>query len=162
MVVVLDANCFIYAIDPGSAHYPALTKLLSESRSGRVSIRVSRHTLEELSEKPDAALALAMEFEPLPYWPIGTIKELVGEIQDLSGTWEDARRNEASQQEMHTLAKAGISIRDRGAYLDAVRSGADAFVTYDRSFVKEGKPQVEQTFGIPIVSAEVLLERLGL
>jgi len=162
MTVALDTMCFIYAVDPQSPHHAALRKLLSESSSGKISIKVSRHTLMELSRKPDSALALAQGVEPLPYWPIGTIAELVRQIRDLSGTWHDASQNEMLQQRMQTLAKAGISIHDKGAYLDAVLSRVDVFVTYDCDFIKEGQSKVEETFGVPILSAEALVERLRL
>jgi hypothetical protein len=56
-------------------------------------------------------------------------------IEQLAGTWEDAKRNEQIQQELEQLAKSGNDIPDRGAYLDALRAGADAFVTSDKQLV---------------------------
>ncbi len=131
----------------------ALEVIFSARESGKIEIMVSRHSLDELSRKPDDAYELAKAAEILPYWPIGSIAELVGSIADLSGTWEDARRNEDIQQELKNLAKSRNDIRDRGAYIDALLAKADAFVTSDQHFVASRPARsIEKRFGLRVLT----------
>lgn len=97
----------------------------------------------------------------LPYWPIGTIAEQVATIDQLTGTWEDAKRNEQVQIELERLAKSGNDIRDRGAFLDALLSGADVFVTSDRHPAGSRPSQrIQEKFGLRILRPADLSEEL--
>jgi predicted nucleic acid-binding protein len=152
MKIVLDANCFIDAVDPSSNSHPCLTRLFSVATARGVLLAISRHTLAEV-QRPDAARELAKTVEVVPYWPIGTISEQVGTIEQLAGTWEDAKRNEQIQQEMEQLAKSGNDIPDRGAYLDALRASADAFVTSDRQLVGTSPAaRIQAKFGLRVLT----------
>ena len=163
MKVVLDANCFIDAVNASSHAYSALERVFSAAKSRRIKLAISRHTLEELSKKPDAAYELAKTVEIAPYCPIGTIAEQVATIQQLAGTLEDAKRNEQIQQELEQLAKSGNDIRDRGAYLDALRTGADAFVTSDRQLVGSGPAErIQAKFGLCVLTPSELVSRASL
>jgi predicted nucleic acid-binding protein len=152
MTAVLDANCFINAVKPLADEYPHMQRLLSAAKAGMIKIMVSRHTLDELSKKPDDAHELAKTAEVLPYWPIGAISEQVATIEQLTGTWEDARRNEEIQLELARLAKSGSDIRDRGAYLDALHARADFFVTSDTQMVGSGPAgRIRDRFGLRVL-----------
>jgi predicted nucleic acid-binding protein len=153
MKVVLDANCFIDAVNPLSDSYPWLRRLFAAAKS-RPDLRlaVSRHTLAEV-RRPDTACELVKTVEVVPHWPIGTISEQVATIEQLAGTWQDARRNEQIQQEVEQLAKSGNDIRDRGGYLDALRAGADAFVTSDTQLVGSGPAKrIQAKFGLRVLT----------
>jgi len=119
MKVALDTNCFIDAVNSGADANSAMKLIFEAHESGRVTAMVSRHSLAELREPPEAC-RFAESLPALPYWPIGTIAEQVATIEQLAGTWEDARRNEEIQDELEQLAKSGNDIRDRGAFLDAL------------------------------------------
>ena len=55
--------------------------------------------------------------------------------------------------ELEALAKAGNDIRDRGAYIDALREAVDIFVTSDRQFVgKAPAKRIEERFGLRILA----------
>ncbi len=137
----------------GADNRAALEVIFSARESGKIEIMVSRHSLDELSRKPDDAYELAKAAEILPCWPIGTIAELVGSIADLAGTWEDARRNEAIQHELEDLGKSGNDIRDRGAYIDALLGKADVFVTSDKHLVAAGPARrIEKQFGLRVIA----------
>lgn len=153
-IAVLDTNCFIYAANPPSELAADLNVVLSAERRGLIAIKVSRHTLDELSKKPDEAYRLAQTFEVLPYWPIRTIAGLVGTIEQLSGTWKDAHRNEDIQQEIEDLVKSGSSIRDRGAYLDALLAHADLFITNDTTHLANPAQRelILRKFGVRILT----------
>jgi predicted nucleic acid-binding protein len=131
---VLDTNCFIDAVTPSSAAHCFVQMLMSAKG---IRLGVSQHSLVEIKE-PEAARELAGKFEIVPYWPIGTIAEQVATIAQLSGTWEDSRRNQEIQEELEGLAKSGNDIRDRGAYLDALHWSADVFVTSDKHLASSG------------------------
>lgn len=78
MKAVLDANCFIDAISQTSQAYEAVQVILKASHSGEITLFVSLHSLHELEQKPDEALALAKSLPLLPHFPIGTWGEQVG------------------------------------------------------------------------------------
>lgn len=161
MLAVLDANCFIDAVNPSVTMHPYLQRILLAWHSGRIELGVSRHTLAELAKMPDQALDLAKNIRTLPYWPIGTIAEQITTIEELSGTWEDAGLNESSQQELGLLAKAGTSIRDRGALIDALRADADVFVTSDRELVAAAPARrIREKFGLRVVTPSFLASEL--
>ncbi len=161
MKIALDSDCFIHAVNADAHAYASLKIILSASEHGAITVMVSRHTLHELSRKPDQAYELAKTFEVLPHWPIGTIAEQVAMIKDLAGTWEDARRNEKIQAELQVLAKSGNDIRDRGAYLDALHAGMQAFVTSDRQLVGSGPARrLEKRFGLRVVTPRDLAHQI--
>jgi predicted nucleic acid-binding protein len=141
MRVVLDANCFIDAVNPKVPTYAAVNEIIAAHRWGKLEARVSLHTLAELEKKPDAALDLARTISALPHWPIGTLGDQVATIGQLSGTLGDAKRNEEIQQELRKLANAGNDIRDRGAYVDALMAKADVLVTSDSQLSASGPAQ---------------------
>ncbi len=142
--------------------HPFLQHILSAWRSGMIELGVSRHTLAELAKKPDQAFDIAKSVRTLPYWPIGTIAEQITTIEDLAGTWEDARLNESSQQELGFLAKAGTTIRDRGALIDTLRAHADVFVTSDKELVAVAPAhRIQERFGVRVVTPSMLASELG-
>jgi predicted nucleic acid-binding protein len=162
MLAVLDANCFIDAVNPCATMHPFLQHILSAWRSGMIELGVSRHTLAELAKKPDQAFDLAKSVRTLPYWPIGTIAEQITAIEELAGTWEDAHLNQSSQLELVLLAKAGTSIRDRGALIDALRAHADALVTSDKELVAAAPAhRIQERFGVRVVAPSMLASELG-
>lgn len=138
MKVVLDTNCFINAVNQTSQAYEAVQVILKASHSGKITLFVSLHSLHELEQKPDDALALAKSLPLLPHFPIGTWGEQVGTWSQAAGTWEDAKRNEEIQNDLKKRAKSGADIRDRGAYIDALHAHADVFVTSDEGLAGNG------------------------
>ncbi|MBZ5491151.1 MAG: type II toxin-antitoxin system VapC family toxin [Acidobacteriia bacterium] len=159
---VLDANCFIDAINSNAHASVAVQIILSACSSGKLTVMVSRHTLSELSAKPDGAYQLAQTFEILPHWPVGSICEQVAMIKDLAGTWADAHDNERMQKELGQLAKSGNDIRDRGALLDAIRAKVDVFVTSDRQLAGSGPAKrIQTSFGIRILSPGELANEIS-
>lgn len=136
--VVLDTNCFIDATNPTSRAHEALQIILKASHSGKITLLVSLHSLHELEQKPDEALALAKSLPLLPHFPIGTWGEQVGSWSQAAGTWEDAKRNEEIQNDLKKRAKSGADIRDRGAYIDALHAHANVFVTSDEGLAGNG------------------------
>jgi predicted nucleic acid-binding protein len=151
MKVVLDTNCFIDAVNSGADSHAAMKLILEAHASGKVKAMVSRHTLAELLDPPEA-LRIANLLPVLPHWPIGTIAEQVSTIEQLAGTWQDARRNEQIQNDLEGLLKSGNDIRDRGAFLDAVLAGADVFVTSDRQLAGGGPAKrIQDRFGIRVL-----------
>ena len=89
MKAVLDANCFIDAINQTSQAYEALQVILNASHLGKNTLFVSLHSLHELEQKPDEALALAKSLPLLPHFPIGTWGEQVGTWSQAAGTCEN-------------------------------------------------------------------------
>jgi predicted nucleic acid-binding protein len=159
MKLALDANCFINAVNPQAPSYGPVQKILAAQSSRQVELHVSLHTLHELEQKPDEALELARKLSPLPYWPIGKIEELVGTIKQMTGTFDDMRRNHAIQEELESLAKSGNDLRDRGAYLDALHASMDAFVTNDTHLVGTGPAKrIVDKFQMRILRPEEALE----
>jgi predicted nucleic acid-binding protein len=151
--VVLDTNCFIDACNPAACAHQAMQAILQASKSSRLRLLVSLHSLHELAQKPDAAYALAESLEPVPHWPIGAWKDQVGTWGQAAGTWEDAGRNQAIQKDLQTLAKSGTDIHDRGAYIDALLAGADVFVTSDRQLADPGPAErIAQKYGLRVLS----------
>lgn len=122
---------------------------------------VSRHTLHQLEKKADDALKSAKISEVLPYYPIGTIDQLVSTIAQLAGTWDDARRNEAIQNDLKRLAKSGTDIRDRGAYIDAMSAGLDVFITSDLQLASPGPAsRIFEKYGLRILTPQQFVEEL--
>ena len=159
--IAFDTNCFIDANNPQSQAFRPLQEVLHWRDSGRVHIMVSRHTLHQLERKADDALKLAKTSEILPYYPIGTIDEQVATIAQLAGTWDDARRNEAIQEDLQRLAKSGTDIRDRGAYIDALSAKVDIFVTSDRQLAGSGPAsRISAKYGLRILTPLQFVEEL--
>jgi predicted nucleic acid-binding protein len=151
-MIVLDANCFIDATDSSAAAYPHLQRIFASALSGRLKLAASRHTLAEV-KYPTAAWDLAGSVEVVPYWPIGAIADQVATIKDLAGTWEDAVQNQKVQEELEALAKSGNDVRDRGAYLDALRAGANVFITSDKQLVGGGPARrIEKAFKLRVLT----------
>ena len=157
MIVALDTNAFIDATIPDRPAYEPMQQVLAAARSGQIQLRVSRHTLHELSAKPDAAYELSGDVAVLPHFPVGTWSQQVAKWNELSGTWADAKRNHEIQLELQKLASSGNDIHDRGAYLDAVLAGVDVFVTSDRH-LSDGKSatRLQETFGVRIATPAAL------
>ena len=163
MKVTLDANCFIYAVNTNASAYEPMQKIFQASKSSKIELAVSRHTLAELEKKPDAALDLAKTLSVLPHWPIGAWDEQVAAWNQVAGTWGDVGRNDQVQEEVMTLAKSGNDIRDRSAYLDTLSAGADMFVTSDTQLVGSGPAQrLQEKFGLRVVTPVVLAKELDL
>ncbi len=125
---------------------------------------VSRHSLAELSKADpvtQAARSLAAELGVLPHYPIGTWDDQVATWDELAGTWDDARSNQAIQEELASLATSGNSIRDRGAYLDALRAGAHVFVTSDRQLAGSSPAaRIRERFGLRVSTPDELASGL--
>jgi hypothetical protein len=162
MRVALDTNCFIDANDPSSHAYAAMRVILAAQEARRVELTVSQHTLNELKQKPDAASDLADACTVLPHFPIGSWDEQVSTWHQSAGTWDDAKRNQAIQQELRTLATSGNSLKDRGAYLDALYAKVEAFVTSDRQLAdSEPAKKIEERFGLRVMTPHQLANELG-
>ncbi|HEV2330740.1 MAG TPA: hypothetical protein VGY56_18320 [Verrucomicrobiae bacterium] len=156
--IVLDTNCFINAQNNVALSHCAVQEILKEHENGTIELYVSRHTLDELERKPDAALGIAKTFPVLPHFPVGTWAEQVASWDQMEGTWCDAEVNDSVQQELSKLAKSGNDIRDRGAFLDALRAKADVFVTSDQHLVANGPAKrIFERFGLRILSPTQLL-----
>jgi len=160
MTVALDTNCFIDAANAKADANAAMRVIVEAHESGVITAMVSRHTLSELHDPPEAR-RLAEALPVLPYWPIGTIAEQVATIEQLAGTWEDAGRNEQIQNELAQLAKSGNDIRDRGAFLDALLAGAAVFVTSDKQLAGTGPAKrIQSRFGVRVLAPPELAVEL--
>ena len=162
MVVALDSNCFIDATNPDSPSFGPMRCILRSRDQGRVALTVSRHTLAELDARLDEARALSRLLPILPHWPIGTWGEQVCTWEQAEGTWGDASQNDDIQCELAVLAKSGNDLRDRGAFLDALKAGVDLFVTSDKQLVGSGPAKrIGDRFGLRVVTPQWLAEALG-
>jgi hypothetical protein len=158
----LDTNCFIDAVNPTSPSYRIMQYLLMAYRRGKVSLRVSLHTLHELEQKQDGALEFARTLPELPHSPVGAWDEQVGNWKQQTGSWDDGRRNDEIQLELKALAKSGADIRDRGGYIDALCSGLDGFVTSDKQLVGLGpSKRINEGFSTKVLTPEQLVKELG-
>ena len=165
MRVALDTNCLLDAADQTASGYEALWTVMAAATSGRVQLFVSRHSLSELT-KPgpvtEQAKLIASIATILPHYPIGAWSDQIVSWDQVSGTWEDARRNHEIQLELASLAKAGNDIRDRGAYIDAVMGRIDVFVTSDRQFAGSGPAKrIEARFGLRVAMPRALAAQLA-
>lgn len=160
MLAVLDANCLIDAVEPSSHAHSSLQCVLQAHSNGRVNLAISLHTLAEITSP--AARELAERLPLLPHFPIGAWTDQVATWNQLAGTWADAKRNQQIQLELVSVANAGSSLRDRGAYLDALAANADAFVTSDGAFAKS-KPagRILAHFGLEVLTPSSFVTRLG-
>lgn len=163
-LVALDTNCFIDAVTPSAHAYQAMRQILSAQA---LELRVSLHTIHELEisneSHPDAALKLAQAVPRLPYFPIGAINELLGRIDGLDGTLDDMEINQSLELRLESLSKAGTDLRDRGAVVDALRAGVDAFITSDGQLCKKGPAaRIEAELRIRVLTPESLAQALRL
>ncbi len=158
----VDTNCFIDAVNPGSQSYVAMNRILSAFNAGKVLLKVSLQTLNELEQKKDAAWNLAKTLPVLPHWPIGTWDEQVGTWAQQTGTWHDIKGSDEIQMEIKELANSGTDIRDRGAYIDALRSKLDGFLTSDKQLVAAGpSKRINEHFFTKVATPEQLADELG-
>lgn len=164
MKVVLDTNCLLDAVDGRARAHESMQRILHAARAGAVEPWVSRHSLAELSRTDpttQAARSLAAAFGVLPHYPIGTWDDQVATWSEVAGTWDDARANQAIQEELASLARSGNSIRDRGAYLDALRANAQVFVTSDRQLVGSSPAaRIQARFGLRVSTPDELASGL--
>ena len=160
---VLDANCFIDAMNSSSTSHVAIHKILLAAKQKILEVCVSLHTIHELEKKNDGALNLAQSLPKVSHWPIGMWKEQVGSWDQQSGTWDDARKNQEIQEELEELAKSGNDVRDRGAFIDALCSGCDGFITSDKQFVGKGPAErINDRFATKVLNPkQVVNEILG-
>jgi predicted nucleic acid-binding protein len=162
MKVVLDTNCFINAVNQTRQAYEAVQVILKASHSDKITLFVSLHSLHELEQKPDEALALAKSLPLLPHFPIGTWGEQVGTWSQTAGTWEDAKRNEEIQNDLKKRVKSGADIRDRGAYIDAVHAHVDVFVTSDEDLAGKGpSSRIAEKYELRIMTPVELASELS-
>ncbi len=163
MKVALDANCFIDAVTPEARAYKPMLQILEAWRTDAVELLVSLHSIHELEMKPDEALELARECATLPHWPIGTWDEQVGTWEQAEGTWDDSKINEDMREELGKVAKARSSLRDRGAYMDALKAGCEVFLTSDPDLVgSDPAMRLEKRFGLRVTTPGVLARELSL
>jgi len=157
----LDTNCFINAVNPTSPSYDAVQRILAASHKSEVVLMVSLVTLAELAEKHDSVYTLGKTLPELPHWPIGVWNEQIGTWKQQTGTWDNARVNNQFQMQLKSLAKSGTDIRDRGAYIDALCSGLDGFVTSDKQLVGLGpQSRINEIFPTKVLTPEQLAEKL--
>lgn len=163
--VVLDTNCFVDAVNSASHAHEAVTSLLRAAELSRVRISVSLHSIHELeladAKYKDGALQIARRFPVLPYFPIGTFKDLLGTFNGVAGTFDDMRVNAAREAQLQRLAKSGNDLRDRGALIDAARAQADIFVTSDGQLSKAGPAKrIGVALGIRVLTPKAAVEEL--
>ncbi len=166
-MIVLDTNCFINAQSASSHEHLAAKAIIEAGIRKQIEIGVSKHSLNELErasgEFPDGAFELALAVPLIPYFPVGTYDELLGAYDDLAGSYDDMEANDDLQQRLGSLAKAGTSLGDRGAVVDAVRSGAAVFVTSDGELSKTGPAaRIQKHLGLRILTPTALAQELAL
>jgi hypothetical protein len=98
----------------------------------------------------------------LPHYPIGTWAEQVTTWDKLVGTWGDGKANDETRRRLkESLAKAGVSIRDCGAFIDALRANLDGFVTSDKQLVGSGPAsRINGQFPTKVLTPEQLANSL--
>jgi len=154
--ICLDANIFIDEHNHSMRWHNDIKKIFALAKSGVIEIYVSLQTLEELSKKKDDAYKLAQAVTKLPHWPVGSWDEQVG-------TWDDAKESDNVQLRLAELAKSGNDIRDRGAFLDALKSKIDYFVTSDGQLVNAGPDQrINAIFDTKVIKPEDLIKKITL
>ncbi len=120
-------------------------------------LAISRHSYEEIVQGSNkdcgAAKMLADRLTLLPYFPKGTISELLGTIDELAGTIDDIKRSDDIVRQLGELAKAGADLHDKGALTDALWAGSSHFITSDRDLVANGpRTRIEAVFPICILT----------
>lgn len=163
MLIVCDTNIWIdAALDDCSPE----SKLLSACKEAKFRVAVSKHSLSELEAAQlkygPAAFQLANSYEVLPYYPVGTIKQLLGKISELAGTLADMKTSAERLKLLSSLAKRGTGLRDCGALIDSLYANAQVFVTCDRGMVGSmPKARIEQAFPIRIRTATEFLHEVS-
>jgi hypothetical protein len=165
MKVALDTNCLLDAADVDSHAHGQLKKLFAAAAKGKLELFISLQSLSELT-KDDPITRRAREIggaiDRLPHHPIGAWKEQICTWDQITGTWQDAQRNNEVQDELSSLAKAGNDIRDRGSYIDALLGGVNVFVTSDHQLAGSGPAaRIEERFGLRILTPSALAYELG-
>jgi hypothetical protein len=166
MKVALDTNCLLDAADGNSHAHGQLKKLFAAAAKGKLELFISLQSLSELT-KDDQITRRAREIggtiDKLSHYPIGTWEEQICTWDQITGTWQDAHRNQEVQDELSSLAKAGNDIRDRGAYIDALLGEMNIFVTSDHQLAGSGPAaRIEKRFGLRILTPSALAYELGL
>lgn len=138
-----------------------MQEILAMSNQGKLEIFVSLQNLSELEEHRDEATKLANSIDKLPHFGIGSWNEQVATWKEQAGTWDQAKEDEGRQIRIDELAKSGSSIRDRGGYIDAIRSDLDAFVTSDKQFVAVGPAKrLNEEFTTKVLTPQELCRAL--
>jgi hypothetical protein len=128
MKVALDTNCFIDAATPNADAYAAMRCIFEAHESRTILVVVSRHTLSELLDPPDAR-RLAEALPALPHWPIGTIGEQVATIEQLAGTWAEDHARDLLARDPGRTASRGRKRRETCIWTQmdpSSASGADS------------------------------------
>ncbi len=153
--LTLDTSAVITAFEPARPGYAPMQRLIAQWESGQRRLYVSRRTLAELRQKQDDKLAFAERLEVLPYYMIGTWDDFEQGItwNDLAGTWNDAKTNDALQRALPVRAKVGIL--DRGILVDSMMTGVRQMVTTDQ-YLLDRADGIEQAVGVrPVRPDEV-------
>ena len=153
----LDTSAVIAAFDPAREGHLAMHRLIQAWQADHVRLVLSKRTLYELREKPDDKLAFAESLEVLPYYMIGAWKDLAEDPvtwNDLAGTWDDARVNQALQEVLPVRAR--VKLRDRGIIIDSMQARVRLLVTTD-SFLLDRADGIERPTGVrPVHPNEAL------
>jgi RNase H-fold protein (predicted Holliday junction resolvase) len=158
--IALDATCFIDAFNIKSHAYDSMQKIIEAYHSQKLVITVSRHTIYEIKSPPEA-VNFANSLEILPYYPIGTWDEQVTSWKNVTGAWADAKENQKIQIVLKSLGTNNLSIRDRGAYLDALKAHVDMFVTSDTGLCGSSpSKRIEDEFGLRVVTPQEIANKL--
>lgn len=151
-LIVCDSTFWIEATKDDRSESASVVAL---AMSQRHRLGVSKHSLTELDAGAPrygpAASQLARSFEQLPYYPLGTIDELLGSISELSGSFDEMRQNESLRSQLGQVASQGTSLRDRGALIDALWAKAQFFVSSDHGLVALGpRKRIESSLSISV------------
>ena len=144
----LDTSTVITAFEPSQDGYSAMRRLIEASKAGKLRLVISKRTLYELREKPDEKLTFAESLEILPYYLLGTWNNLEQDPvtwQELAGTWDDAKVNQALQEALPVRAR--VKLRDRGIIIDSMQAGVKLLVTKD-SFLLDREDGIENATGV--------------
>jgi len=152
-LICVDANVVIQAATTPSSDASAF---IERARRQQAPLAISPHSYEEIargSSKDDGAgKRLAERLTLLPYYPKGTISDLLGTIDDLAGTFDDMRRSDEILRQLRDLARAGANLHDKGAITDAIWASCSHFITEDRDLVAAvPRKRIEAAFQIRIV-----------
>jgi len=145
--LTLDTSAVITAFEPTRRGYAAMKRLIAQWKAGQRRLYVSRRTLAELRQKPDDKLVFAELLEVLPYYMIGTWDDFEHGItwNDLAGTWNVGKINDALQKALPVRARVGIL--DRGIIVDSMMAGVRRVVTTDEYLLGRAA-SIEQATGV--------------
>jgi hypothetical protein len=160
--LALDTNCFIDAFSQESHAFDAMQTILALASDDRLDLYVSVQSLSELKGGNDDPERLARSLKQLPHFRVGSWNEQIESWKNEGGTWEESREDEKRQKLIHDLANTGNSIRDRGGYIDAIRSNLDAFVTSDGQFTKPVPAStLNRAFRTKVLKPQQVVEQLA-